>query len=152
MAEAKVPEPILELAVEWRAMSDLRGDLNRRIKKLGEGVGTDDPLIADAILLISRTLVDIHDAESTGYGEVNVRLANPPRLNFMESYRFEQVLNEYDEKFRSVVAVARNMERNAEEFKKAVVDLSRALWWLSVGVACLCTLGTMWVLWTIFAG
>lgn len=130
-------------------MADLRENLNNRIRKLGEELGTTDPLVAEAILLISRTLVDIHDAESTENGEVNVRLANPPKLDFLNSYRFEQTLDAYDRQFNRMVSTAQRLEENGREFKETILSLSRAIGWLSGGVAWICIIGTIALMWIL---
>ena len=59
-------------------MSNLKKNLNDRIERMadGDGMGTDDPLMVEAILLLSRTLVDIRDSQGGPEHVADVHVRN----------------------------------------------------------------------------
>ncbi len=56
-------------------MSNLKKNLNDRIERMadGDGMGTDDPLMVNAMILLSRTLIDISENKSERVADVHVR-------------------------------------------------------------------------------
>ena len=131
-------------------MTDLKANLDSRIERMGEGFGTNDPLLAEAVILIARTLVDISAVGKTVDGASRVHLED--KLD----YGFRNVMYRYEKNLENIASSARDIGRTAEinglNGNDRISELSYAIRWLSGGIAWLCLLGTILLLWAIFAG
>lgn len=132
-------------------MANLKEELNKRIEKMGEGLSTDDPLLADAIILISRTLIDIREDEARERddGVVRVDIDKPLRMDFMGSYRFENILSSYDRQFNRMISAANRIEDSSVEFGNSVDELSKSIKWLTGGVVWICLMMTVALVWIL---